>query len=120
MAFQHLKDTFDVHSKRTPNKIAFKDSDRAITFSDFEIRTNQLANGLIGKFNLTKGDKIAVLINNCIEFVEIYLACAKAGLIVVPISFRLNESEIAFICENSDAKVIITEEKYIERIKTIQ
>ena len=120
MAFQHLKDQVRVHAKRTPNKMAFKDNERSISFLDYEIRTNQLANAFITNFHLSKGDKVAVLINNCIEFVEIYLAAAKAGVIVVPISFRLNEQEIAFICENSDAKVIITEEKYVERIQTIK
>ena len=120
MTFQHLKDMVKVHSKRTPTKIAFKDSERFISFRDYEIRTNKLANALLSTFHLNKGDKIAVLINNCIEFVEIYLACAKAGIIVVPISFRLNEKEISFICENSDAKVFITEEKYVEKINTIK
>ncbi|MFV2014217.1 MAG: class I adenylate-forming enzyme family protein, partial [Candidatus Heimdallarchaeota archaeon] len=57
---------------------------------------------------------------NCIEFVEIYISCAKAGLVAVPINFRLNEKEILFIIKNSDSKLIITEEKFIETIDLIR
>ena len=120
MPFLHLKNLCHVHAQRTPTKIAFKDSERSISFLDFDIRTNKLANALISNFHINKGDKIAVLINNCIEFVEIYLGCAKAGIIIVPINFRLNEKEISYICQNSDAKVLITEEKYVERIDILR
>lgn len=119
MAWIHLKDIIKVHALRTPDKIAFKDVNKSITFAELDNRTNQVANALLENYNFRKGDKITILINNCIEFVEIYIACAKAGIIAVPINFRLNSSEILFICQNSEAKLIITEEKYLEVIKSI-
>lgn len=120
MAWIHLKDMIKIHSLRSPNKIAFKDRYRTITFLELEIRTNQLANALLSNFNLIKGDKITFLINNCIEYAEIYISCAKAGLIAVPINFRLHKNEILYICSDSDSKLIITEEKYIDTINEIR
>ncbi|HEX5847068.1 MAG TPA: AMP-binding protein, partial [Rhodoplanes sp.] len=60
-------------------------------------RACRLANALIG-LGLKKGDRVAVLAYNCLEWLEIYAAVAKAGLVVVPVNFRLVGPEIRYIC----------------------
>ena len=65
-----------VNAKKYPEKIALKDSKASRTFPELEIRTNKVANTLLD-MGIKKGDKVAVLLNNCIEFMEIYIAAAK-------------------------------------------
>ena len=71
-----------------PDKIAVKDSDRSMTYTEVNDRSNRLANAL-SELGLKKDDKFAIIAFNCIEWVEIYTAAAKAGLVAVPIMFRL-------------------------------
>jgi acyl-CoA synthetase (AMP-forming)/AMP-acid ligase II len=56
-----------------------RDLDRAMTFAQWNERSCRLANALLG-LGLSKGDRVAVLAYNCVEWVEIYAATAKAGL----------------------------------------
>jgi acyl-CoA synthetase (AMP-forming)/AMP-acid ligase II len=60
---------------------------------------------------LAKGDRVAVLAYNCVEWLEIYAATAKAGLIVVPINFRLTGSEARYIVENAEAAALIVQDE---------
>ena len=77
-----------VHARVTPNRIGARDLDRAMTFAQWNERSCRLANALLG-LGLAKGDRVAILAYNCVEWVEIYAATAKAGLVAVPINFRL-------------------------------
>src|SRR5262249_20674498 len=57
---------------------------------------------------------------NCIEWLEIYAAVAKAGLIVVPVNFRLLAPEIIYIVENCDAKAFIVQDELIARAEEVR
>ena len=70
-----------------------------MTFRQWNERSCRLANALLG-LGLAKGDRVAVLAYNCVEWLEIYAATAKAGLVAVPINFRLVGAEIRYIVEN--------------------
>ncbi len=63
--------------------------------------------------------RIAILAYNAVEWLEIYAATAKAGLVMVPINFRLVGSEIAYIVENSEAKACIVQADLVDRIDGI-
>lgn len=108
-----------VNSVKFPNKIALKDKNRTYTFKELNSRVNQLANGLIG-MGVKKGDKLAVLLENCTEFVEIYLAAAKTGIVVVPINFRLLEKEVEFITSNSDSKAFIVDKDFLGCVASVR
>ena len=84
------------HARFQPGKVAARDSTRSLTFSQWNARACRLANALHGQ-GLRKGDRVAVLAYNCIEWMEIYVALAKAGLVAVPINFRLVGSEVSYI-----------------------
>jgi len=113
MTWLHLGEIIRINAIKYPNKLAIKDRNRSLTNSEYDIRTNKLANGLIN-LGLKKGDKIAVLLNNCIEFMEIYGAAAKAGLIVVPLNFRLLPEDLYWIVRNAEAKMVMVEETYYD------
>ncbi|UCG06125.1 MAG: AMP-binding protein, partial [Desulfobacterales bacterium] len=69
---------------------------------------------------LQKGDKVAVLLENSIEIVEMYLATAKTGIIIVPINFRLVGPEIEYIVNNSDAKALVVHDQFIATVEPIK
>jgi acyl-CoA synthetase (AMP-forming)/AMP-acid ligase II len=112
---QHLK----INAKKFPDKAAVKDSRRSFTYPRLNRRTNRLAHSLLG-MGLTKGDKVAVLLENCIEIVELYLATAKTGLIIVPINFRLASNEIEYIADNSDAKAMVVHDLFAASVAPIK
>jgi acyl-CoA synthetase (AMP-forming)/AMP-acid ligase II len=113
MTWLHLGELVRINAEKSPHKLAFKDAKRALTFNEFNLRTNKLANGLLAR-GLQKGDKIAVLSNNCMEFAEIYIAAAKAGLIVVPLNFRLLPKDLYWIAQNAECKMVIIEQRYYQ------
>jgi acyl-CoA synthetase (AMP-forming)/AMP-acid ligase II len=90
-----------INAKKFPNTTALKDANRAFTYPQMNSRINKLANSLTA-LGLQKGDKIAVLLENCIEICELFMATAKTGIVIVPINFRLVSSEVEYIVSNSD------------------
>lgn len=109
-----------VYAKKYPGKLALKDwRGRSLTYQELELRASRLANGLLDK-GLKKGDRVAVLLYNCAEFIEIDCALAKAGLVVVPISWRYVPNEIEYVVNHSDAKAIIMGEDFIDAVYSVR
>jgi len=120
MAWLNLGEILEVHAKKHPKKLAVKDwYGKAWTYSELNIRTNKLANGLLN-MGLRKGDRVAVMFYNCAEFVEIYCAFAKAGLVVTPVSWRYVDKEIEYVVNHSDAKALIVYEEFVKTIDAIR
>ena len=89
-----------VHARVTPNRLGARDLERSMTFAQWNERSCRLANALLG-LGLTKGDRVAILAYNCVEWCEIFAATAKAGLVALPINFRLIGKEVQFIVNNA-------------------
>jgi fatty-acyl-CoA synthase len=115
----HLGDALAIHARLQPDKIGARDLDREMTFRDWYRRACRLANALLG-IGLVKGDRVCVLAYNCLEWVEVYAATALAGLIAVPINFRLSGSEIQYIAANCDAKAFIVQDEFAELVDAIR
>ena len=99
-----------VHQRLQPDRIGARDLDRAMTFGQWNERCCRLANALIG-LGLAKNDRVAVLAYNCVEWLEIFAATAKAGLIAVPLNFRLVANEIRFILEDAGVSALIVQDE---------
>ena len=112
---QHLK----LNAKKYPDTVALKDAERSLTYPEVNRRVNQLAHGLMG-LGLEKGDKVAVLLENSIEIVEVYLATAKSGLVIVPINFRLMGKDVEYIANNSDARAIIVHDEFTPVVDSVR
>jgi acyl-CoA synthetase (AMP-forming)/AMP-acid ligase II len=102
-----------------PEKCGARDLARSMTFREWNRRSCRLANALLG-LGLDQGDRIAVLAYNCVEWLEIYAATAKAGLVAVPINFRLREDEIRYIVEDCAARAFIVQHDFMESIASIR
>jgi len=108
-----------LNAKKFKDTVALMDQDRAFTYPAMNKRVNQLAHSLNG-LGLAKGDKVAVFLENCIEIVELFLATAKTGIIMVPINFRLAGPEVEYIVNNSDAKALVVHDLFAEAISPIR
>lgn len=104
-----LSECVATHARIRPNKIGARDSKRALSYAQWDARASRLANALLG-LGLAKGDRVALLAHNAVEWFEIYVALARAGLVAVPINFRLMGPEIAYIVEHSQARAFIVQE----------
>jgi acyl-CoA synthetase (AMP-forming)/AMP-acid ligase II len=117
--WMNLGQMLKVNAKKFPDTIALKDRRRAFTYPETNKRVNKLAHSLVS-LGLHKGDKVAVLLENSIEIVEIYLATAKTGLVIVPINFRLVGPEVEYIVNNSDAKALIVHDEFTPTVDAIK
>ena len=118
-AWINLGQQCKLNAFKFPNRVAMKDSKRVFTYFETNQRVNQLANSLL-ELGLSRGDKVAVFMENSIEIVEIFLATAKTGLIIVPINFRLVAQEVEYIVDNSDARAFIVDAEFAPMIDTIK
>jgi len=114
-----VADAVAAHARLQPQKIGVRDSRRALTFSQWHERASRLANGLLS-LGLHKGDRVALLAYNCIEWMEMYAALARAGLVAVPISFRLTSPEIAYIASHCEARAFIVQQELLDRVESIR
>jgi fatty-acyl-CoA synthase len=104
-----LAESIAAHARTQPHKIGVRDSRRALSYAAWDERASRLANALLA-LGLEKGDRVALLAFNAIEWLEIYVALARAGLVAVPINFRLVGPEIAYIVQHSEARAFIVQE----------
>ena len=114
-----VSDAVAAHARLRPHKIGARDSRRALTFAQWHERANRLANGLLA-LGLIKGDRVALLAYNCVEWMEIYVALARAGLVAVPINFRLTAPEIAYVASHCEARAFIVQGELQDRADSIR
>ena len=107
------------HARLSPGKIGARDSRRTLTYAQWNARACRLANALL-RLGLVPGDRVAVLAYNCVEWMEIYIALAKAGLVAVPINFRLLTAEIQYIAEHSSARALIVQDELAPHVESLR
>ena len=107
------------NARRFPDREAVIYGDTRLTFREFNARINRLAHALMD-IGIKKGEKVAILLFNCNQYLEAYFALAKMGAIAVPVNFRLHPEEIAYIVDNADAVAFILGETFVDTIKGIQ
>lgn len=91
---------------------------REMTWQVFNEKANRFANLLL-KRKIKKGDKVAILLMNCLEWLPIYFGILKAGAIAVPLNFRYTAEEIKYCLDLSDSVALIFGPEFIGRVETI-
>ena len=91
---------------------------REITWSVFDEKANRVANMLLGR-GIRKGQKVAVLLMNCLEWLPIYFGILKTGAIAVPLNFRYTSAEIDYCLKLADADVLFFGPEFISRMEPI-
>ena len=114
-----IAEVIAAQARLQPAKIGARDSQRSLTFAHWDERASRLANALLD-LGLAPGDRVALLAYNCVEWMEFYVALARAGLAAVPINFRLVASEIEYIVTHCEARAFIVQDDLIERVNPIR
>ena len=83
-----------------------------LTFNELNHRVNQVANLLLG-LGIRKGDRVAIMMMNSAEFVEVYFATAKIGGVVVPLNWRLVADELEFILKDSGSRTLVFGDEFV-------
>jgi acyl-CoA synthetase (AMP-forming)/AMP-acid ligase II len=115
----NLGEIVAAHARLHPEKIGIRDSRRALTFAQWNARACRLANAL-SRLGLKNGDRVALLAFNRVEWMEIYIGLAKAGLVAVPINFRLVTPEIKYIAEHCAARALIVQDELAAQIEPLR
>lgn len=100
-----------------PTQAAFKDAETSevLTYEVLDRLGNRLAHLLAGQCGLAKGDRIAVLAENCLEYILLFTAAQKMGFILVPLNYRLTSSELDYLLEVTQPKLMIWESQFEEK-----
>ena len=92
---------------------------REITWSVFDEKANRVANMLLSR-GIKKGDKVAILMMNCLEWLPIYFGILKTGAIAVPFNFRYSSDEIQYCADLAEVDVLLFGPEFIGRIEAIE
>ncbi|MCQ2542430.1 MAG: acyl--CoA ligase [Lachnospiraceae bacterium] len=91
---------------------------REITWNVFNEKANRFANLLIER-GIKKGDKVSILLMNCLEWLPIYFGILKTGALAVPLNFRYSSDEIEYCVNKSDSDVLVFGPAFIGRVEEI-
>ena len=91
---------------------------REITWLEFKKKANRFANLLLTR-GCKKGDKVAILLMNSIEWLPIYFGVLKAGAIAVPLNYRYTAEEIKYCLKKADCSMLVFGPEFIGRIEEI-
>ena len=91
---------------------------REMTWKSFDTRANRFANLLFTR-GVKKGDKVAILLMNCLEWLPIYFGILKTGALAVPMNYRYSSEEIKYCAELADVSVLVFGPEFIDRMNNI-
>jgi len=115
----HIAESLRLNALRHPHKVAAICGERRLTYKELNARVNRLANGFSG-LGYVPGDKVAILLYNCTEYIECFAGLTKVGLIPVPISHFLKDADIQAILANSDSVTAVVDDEFVDRVMSMQ
>ena len=114
-----LHDYLDYRGRENPDEEFAVQGDRRITYREALQAANRFANALVSS-GLQLGDRIAILSKNSIEYAILYFGASKAGIVPVPLNYRLVPDEWSFIVNDSGAKLLIAADEYAAAIEPVR
>jgi long-chain acyl-CoA synthetase len=102
-----VSELLERHRRDRPDKVAYWDALRSVTYSQLAGRTASIAAGLSAN-GVGEGDRIAIYLPNGVDWIEACLAGLRAGAVIVPISYDAAEAEIAYRLSDADCRTVIT------------
>lgn len=91
---------------------------RELTWQAFDEKANRFANLLLSR-GIKKGQKVAILLMNCLEWLPIYFGILKSGALAVPMNFRYSADEIEYCLDLADVDVLVFGPEFSERLESI-
>lgn len=104
----NVGDSLTRTAARHPDRIAVVDGDRRLTYRDLDSWVNRTAHALLRR-GYARGDRLALAAGNSAEFLVVYYACAKAGLVCVPVNLGWRVQEVAYVLKHCGARGLVAE-----------
>jgi acyl-CoA synthetase (AMP-forming)/AMP-acid ligase II len=114
-----LFDLLDFHAHEHPDVEFASQGNRRLTYAQAADETHRLAHAL-AKTGIQQDDRVAVISKNSIEFVLLYFAAARAGVVPVPLNYRLAPPEWQYIINDAGATAVLTSAEYLEAVENIR
>jgi len=107
------------HAQYRPDHLAVVFEDTRLTYREFNARVNKLANALLG-LGIGKGSKVATILGNSLELLEIYWAVAKIGAVAVPLSPMLRGKGLITLLTDSDTEIVFTDATFAPHLDAVR
>ncbi|WP_428263721.1 class I adenylate-forming enzyme family protein [Haliangium sp.] len=107
------------HARYRPDHLAVVCGDERYTWAEFNGRVNRCANALLA-MGVGKGDKVATVLGNCVELLDLYWAAAKIGVVVVPLSPLLRAQGLATLLRDADTSVVVSSQAYAGNLSEVK
>lgn len=114
-----LHDFLDHHARERPDVEFARFDNRSITYAEARALVNQAAHALVGQ-GLHAGDRMAILSKNSLEYPLLYFACSKAGVVPVPLNYRLAPGEWAYIINDARAQLVLVSPDFALKIDKLR
>jgi acyl-CoA synthetase (AMP-forming)/AMP-acid ligase II len=114
-----VHDYLKFHAREQPDAVCMILDQRELSYGQVQAKSRQLANALI-EAGLEQGDRFGVLARNSMETVIAYLAGSNAGLVPVPLNWRLAPPEWQYILNDANVKLLIAEEEFCAGIESVR
>jgi len=114
-------DWFGRWNMYNPKKVAVEEfeTSRAFTYGQLHQLGNYTAGWFADELKLAKGDRVAILAENCLEYITLLAVAQKTGIIIVPLNYRLTPHELEFMLGDAAPKVTFVEEKFRDKLEGI-
>ena len=104
----YLSDMVIEQAAKQPDAEAVVFEETRLSYGRLNERVNRLANGL-GSLGLRRGSHVALVLENCHQYLEAYYALSKAGMVAVPLNWRLSDEELRYIVDHSESEALIAD-----------
>lgn len=111
-----IPDHVEKNARLYKNKIAVVFEDRRCTFGELKDRVYRLSNGLLD-LGVKKGDRVAIIQDNCFEYPELYYGIGKMGGMITPLNYRLIGLELDYLLKDSEANTLIIGKDFVDTIR---
>lgn len=112
-----LADIVRAHADARPEQVAFTFDGRDLTFAELDRRSSCVAAAL-AESGVRRGDLVAVLMKNRLEYFEVVFGCNKIGATVVALNWRLAPVELAAVLADADPRVVVVDEEHLGRLRS--
>ncbi|PLT35404.1 class I adenylate-forming enzyme family protein [Bacillus sp. V5-8f] len=110
----------ETSAMKYPGKEALVMGNERLTYKELLDKVEQISGNLQHSLCIKKGDRIALLLGNSIEFCILVFACARIGAIVVPLNTRLKEQELSYMVRQSGAKVLFVDDEFLNKVESLR
>jgi fatty-acyl-CoA synthase len=119
--FEHVADLLTRRAELTPDRVGLVElaTGRQFTYAELNNRANQAANLLLQQYSILPGDRVSILANNNIAYLDLMFGLGKIGAIFAPLNWRLTAHELSYILNDSKPRLLFCGPEFQETLKQI-